>query len=249
MKRIVSGVLLGLVLTFTNTAAFAQDEAAESPWSANTTVSLFSKYMFRGIKLYDAPGFQPSASVGYDGGELGALEGLVWAHVPTEGADVYGTNYNEIDYVLTYSQTFDDWINVSVGNAWYTYAGGEEPDSTNEFQAIVAFDTLLSPVVSFFNDYDEYQYQYYELGLSHTLTWEALGDGFNITPFVSFGFASNAVTHEAYADNGFVQATYGASFEASLGDLALVPTVAYTKGNDGFASDELWWGFSLSKDF
>lgn len=228
-------------------------QAEESkPWSVSAATALYSDYMFRGFDLYDGTSIQPNLGAKYDTG-FGTIGGSLWMHLSGEG-DRQDEKFTELDETLTYT------INVGaatlqLGNAWYTYPDdSDEIVDTAEVFGVVSiddssFNTLfsLTPTLSVYHDYREFDAQYYELNFSHTVEPEWLGEGFNATPFVAFGFASNA--EKVYDNNGLVQITWGVSSTVPLGELSLIPSVNYTHKVDDATVNELWFGTSLAVEF
>ncbi|MCB0351986.1 MAG: hypothetical protein KDD64_00625 [Bdellovibrionales bacterium] len=238
--KLILALLLSLFVSLGSTAA------EEKSWSVDTSVGFFSDYMFRGFNLYDGLSIQPTIGASYSfGDDLGSLGGTWWAHLPGEGDENGNSDDSEFDYTLSYDNSFGPF-GVSTGFIWYTY-----PDSsvnaTTEYYVSVAYDSVLNPTVSVYKDFDEFDSEYYELAFSETLEWSALGDGFNVTPFVVFAFASSA--EKVYADDGFVHSTFGVSFDASLGDVTLSPTVNVTQAADDATEDEVWTGVTFGYSF
>lgn len=228
-------------------AAGAEDSAPEKNWSVDLNTSFLTDYMFRGVNLYDGASIQPSVGVNYDTGDYGSLSSSVWAHFSAEGEESAGEKFTEIDYTLSYAINFGK-VGLSVGHLWYTYPRDSDGiDNSNELFASIEVDTFLTPTFSVFHDYDEFDAQYYELGISHTIETDWLGDGFNITPYVTTGFASHA--EKVYADNGFVQVTFGTSFDAKLGDVTVTPSLNVTRESDDFADNEFWVGTNFAWSF
>lgn len=250
MKKVFS-IAAGLLCC----VGIAQAEEPAKAWSVDTSVGLYSDYMFRGFDLYRGAAIQPSAGVNYDTG-YGKLTGSLWMHISGDGDTADATAFTEIDETLSYSYDFKP-VTFKVGNVWYTYPDGtdEIKDTPEVFTSVVLDDSeynpwfTLSPSFSFYHDWREFHAQYYELGLSHQCTPEEwLGKGFNATPFVAFGFASNA--EKVYdKESGLVQITYGISSTIPFGDLSLVPSVNYTHGTDKLTVDRFWFGGSLNYSF
>ena len=236
-------LLLCLVLAVSLQTSIEEVNAEESPLSVDLSTGLYSDYMFRGFNLYDGIAIQPSLGTSYDLGDAGTLGANVWAHLSGEG-DRQAEKFTEVDYTLSYDISLGI-ASIGLGHVWYTFPDSDDGiDDSAEFFASISFDTLLSPSFSFYHDYDAFDAQYYELGLSHTLECSYLGEGFNITPFVNFGFASNA--EKVYADSGgLVQITYGAYFDLDLGDIAVTPSINYTNESDDAASNEFWVGLAF----
>lgn len=250
MKRI--GSFLAVLSLLAVSISSAQAEESKGPWAVDASVGLFSDYMWRGFNLYDGTSIQPALNVAYDS-DWGQTSGNLWMHLSGEN-DNGPEKFTELDATIAHAITFEP-LTLKVGAVWYTYPDDDDNiDNTGEFFGVVSLDDselngvfTLSPTVSVYHDYDEYDAQYYELGLSHAFATDALGEGFEVTPFVAFGFASNAEKY--YADDGVVQATYGVSLNAQVGDLAVVPTIARTSEMDDNAKSEFWFGTNFTYSF
>ncbi len=241
-KKILAFVLcVGAVLP----CAYAEDGG---PLTVETTVGVYTDYMWRGFNLYDDMSLQPSIDVSYDTGSIGTLGVNGWMHISMD-QDEEQNEFTEYDLTPYWEMSFDK-LTVSAGFLFYFYPNEDEeniPD-TSEVFASISYDTLLSPTLKFYHDYDEFNYQYYELGLSHTFEIAELGEGFNLTPSIAIGFADSA--EDVYADDsGLVQITYGISMEAPLGNMTVTPGVYYTQEDDDALEDEWWGGFSLAYSF
>ena len=246
---LVSG-LVSAAVAFSGSLAWAQDaeteEQEENPLALTLSTAFMTDYMWRGFDLYDGSSIQPEVEASYSLGEYGAITGDVWAHLPAEG-DRQDEKFSEVDYTLEYGITFEPF-ELAVGHYWYSYP----TDNTNsmkrtaEYYATAALlDTPLNPTLGFYQDYDEYDNQYYELGFSHTIECPALlGEGFNMTPYATFGFASNS--EKVYADDGLVHITVGASFNLKLGDIDVIPSINYTFEDDDALRNQFWSGVAFS---
>lgn len=244
MKRLIASLIA--VMLSTSTGAIGQ-EAAERPWSLDVTTSFYSDYMFRGFNLYDGVSVQPSVAGTYTFGDFGTVGGSVWAHLSSEG-DRKQESFTEVDYTLTHTITFDP-ISFTIGHAWYTYPRDQYGLSvpSNELFLVVGLDAFLSPSLSIYQDYREFDTQYYEISLSHEAALPFLGEGALATPFMSVGFASNG--EKIYEDDGLVQLTTGVAFDAKVGELNLQPSLNYTYGVDDNTVNEFWIGTKLSYSF
>jgi len=235
---------IALIFAFTSPAR-AEDK---SPWSAEAGMGFYSDYISRGTNLYDGVSLQPSLSGAYDLGDYGSLGGSLWMHLSGEGEEGASEKFTELDSTLNYTLDLDP-ITLKAGHIWYSYPNdSDELVDTAEFFAGIAVDTVLSPSLTVYWDYREVDFQYYELGFSHKIKSECESSDLNLTPFVNFGFASDS--EKIYADDGFVQATFGVYSELPLGEQAtLVPIISYTSESDDNADNEFWFGFNLKYAF
>lgn len=243
-----------------NTAA---QSTAESPWSFSTRTGFYSAYLYRGIEIYSGASIQPSVGAFYSLGDYGTLGGSVWMHIsgesdsrPISFFDEQGNfietrqrpAFFELDPTISYDFTYDI-ATFSAGHIWYTdpgsgeniktYVNGQKafvnetaPDS-GEIYAGVSLDLPLEPQFTFYHDYRALEYQYYTLAFRHKFTCAALGEGFNITPFTQFGFASNASDDLLiYNRNGLEHINVGISTVAKLGIFQVKPNLTYIFAND-----------------
>lgn len=245
-----AAALLGIgLLASTAPLAHAEDAPAadataaeEGPLSIDLTASVVTDYMFRGQNLYDGIAIQPYAAVTFDTG-VGSIGGSLWMHLPAEG-DRQDEKFTELDESLWYEIGLEP-VTLKVGHLWYTYPDDSDPiKDTAEFFASVALDdsewnpVSLAPTLTYYKDYREIDYNIFELGMSHKIETDALGKGFNTTPYVTFGFVSNGDT--VYEDDGLAYVNVGTSFELALGDITVVPSLNYTFEVDDNTTNEFW---------
>lgn len=222
------------------TQAYAESDLL----SVGASVDVASDYMFRGFNLYDGISVQPAVDLGFDFGDLGSLNLSTWGHLSAEGGQSASEKFTEVDYTLSYSYSMD-MVALSVGHAFYTYPrSSDDIEDTAEVFGSVGLDVPLAPTLTVFHDYEEFDTEYYELSFSHEVTTDALGEGFNATPYVAFGFATNS--EKVYADDGLVQVTTGLSFATTVGDFDVVPSLNYTFESDDALDNEFWAGISFA---
>lgn len=250
IKKLVLLSVASLSALVSPLAASAEDGA--SPLTVSSSIGFYTDYMFRGTNLYEGTSIQPAITVTYDTG-MGQLSGGLWMHLSGE-SDRQEDKYTELDETLAYQFSVDA-LTFKFGHLWYTYPDSDDniDDTAEFFAAMVINDADINPILSLtptfsvYRDYDLYDATYYELGLSHTFAIESLGSGFNIAPFVAFGFASDA--EKLYANDGLVQTTFGVNFTATLGDVQVVPSINVTRESDDNAVNEFWVGTSLIYNF
>ncbi|MCB0325723.1 MAG: hypothetical protein KDD69_19210 [Bdellovibrionales bacterium] len=155
----------------------------------------------------------------------------------------------EVDPAVNYDLTLGI-ATFSVGHIWYTdphegttdiILGGQEIDvgpaapDTAEFYGGIALDVLGQPSLTVYHDYRRFEYQYYALQFSENLDEEMLGDffgeGFNLTPYALFGFATSA--DEVYNDkSGLKHVNVGVRSTMFLGNIRVTPILQYNFGTD-----------------
>lgn len=247
------GLLIGAALICFSAESAVADEEASKPLTLDTTVGVVSDYMFRGFNLYDGTAIQPAATLTYDTG-AGKVAGNLWMHLSAEG-DRQAEKFTEIDGTVSYQIELAP-ATLKVGHIWYTFPDNSDAivDSAEFFANVVFDDSEFNPLFSVtpsFTVYEDYRAvdgQDDELSFSHLFEPEALGKGFNATPYVTFGFATNS--DKVYDDDsGLMQVTYGVSSELALGDFSVVPSLNYTSKVDDATVNEFWFAGNLNYSF
>ncbi len=215
------------------------------PVSFDLSSDFLTDYIFRGQNLFDGTSIQPSGTGAFSLGEAGSLSANIWAHLSAEGGSrSKEEKFTEIDYTLGYEVSLG-MIGLGVGHIWYTFPdGGDAIANTEEFYASIAVDTVLSPSLTVYKDYDEFDSVYYALGFGHDIECEKLGEGFAVSPSLTFGFASNA--DKVYADNsGLMHVTAGLGMEFPLGVFTVSPSFNYNFEVDDSTSNEFFVGVGV----
>lgn len=242
IKKLMPALLMFILAGTENIKA---DQGEDKPWAVETSVSVYSDYMFRGFNYYRGTSIQPSITGTYDS-PIGEFAANLWMHFSAEGSsEKKGQAFTEFDQTLSYTYS-TEFIAATTGLAWFTYPdSSDDIPSTGEVFAALAFNTFLNPVISFYHDYDEFDYQYYELGFSHT--FEEIWESASLTPYIGIGFASNA--QKLYADDGLVQTTTGLALTLPAGSLSIEPNINYTFESDDNAVNRFWFGVNLTFAF
>ncbi|MDA8165341.1 MAG: hypothetical protein M0017_09980 [Desulfobacteraceae bacterium] len=169
-KTMREAMLLVGVAAFGLLTAPAFAEEADKP-TANATVGLFSKYVWRGEELsHDSLVIQPSLTVGYKG-----FSANVWNNADTHvderlkalSNDTSKGNFdmNETDFTLAY-----DWSVGKLGfSAGYIYYNLELAEDTQEVFLKSSVDTFLKPTITVYRDIAGTPYWYVTGAISHSL--------------------------------------------------------------------------------
>lgn len=229
-------------------SVFGASLHADDALSVDANVGVYTDFIFRGVNLFDGTSYQPGVGLAYDLGEAGVLSATAKAYLQGEGANrTSAERFTRIDYTVDYTYDFGI-VDATVGHIFFTFPDSDDNiDDTNEIFARIALDLPLNPTYTFYHDYDRDNSNYYTVDISHTIECPALGDGFNMTPYVVAGFANSA--NGVYAKDGHVHTTFGVTMDLSLGDISVVPGFHYTRGSDTVAADAFFAGTTLSYTF
>jgi len=144
--------------------ALAQTALAEIKVSGDAYVGVFDKYLWRGYN------FSENSAVAQGGMDLSAngLTVSYWTNGQfkddngLQGGDAY-----ETDITLDYSMDLGELVSLSAGNIYYTLDGLND---TNELYLGVTLNTLLSPTLKAYYDWDEIKdSRFYTLSIGHSL--------------------------------------------------------------------------------
>ncbi len=140
--------------------------------SGDAYVGYFSKYVWRGI---DLSGGMPVVQSGVDLSAKGFTLSY-WTNVATSNDDVdndgihdfEGGQGTENDLILNYAIPVGEIATINVGNIYYMV---DNFSDTNEVYAGATFNTLLSPTVKIFYDWDQAEENglFYTASVSHSL--------------------------------------------------------------------------------
>ena len=244
-KKIIGQTLM---IIFALVAVTTPSNAQDKSWGINATAGFYTDYIFRGKTVYDGTSIQPSVTAFYDLESLGVIGGNVWFQLPGETNEP-PEKFREVDYTLFYDFTMDI-ATLSLGHIWYTFPGEEEGFiETQEFYVGVSADVPLNPSLTFYNDYDEAEYQYYTLRLSESFSFPSVTDELVYRPYVTFAFATSADDGPIlYEDEGLVHVDIGIALELQVGDILLVPNFNVTLETDDGATNEFWFGIDVGFD-
>ncbi len=214
--------------------------SAQTTISVDTSFAYESEYVFRGVQFADSS-FQPSVEIGYSSFYLGT-----WINSPIVDRDAQFLN--EIDFYGGFGFDLGKKLSLDVGLTYYWFP--EEPSAdaqTRELYLGAAADTMLSPEVYFFYDFD-----------LDTFTVEgAVGHSFKLGESVDSPLALDVGAYLAYVapklgSNGVY---FGGSADISY---VLSPYTAFSLGvrSSGISSEigngrtgNIWWGMSFSAGF
>jgi hypothetical protein len=244
MKRnLKKNIAAFLVATFAYVACSVMPAYAnEEKPSADFSLSALSAYIWRGQELSrDSIVVQPSMTVSYRG-----LSANLWGNLDTDPyAAQDDTKWTETDFTLSYGKGFG-MLSVEGG---YIYYGLDDCDDSQELFLTLSLDTLLSPGLTVYREFDNYEHWYFLLGISHS---------FEITEAVSLEL-SGSVSYlksldadaypeiDSYAPTGdklenFHDGVISASLPIAVAEyITITPSLSYTFALSSDASDEMEW--------
>ena len=216
-------ILLGaLALGVASIASTGTVLAEEEKPTADASVALLSKYVWRGYELSkDSLVIQPSLTVGYKG-----FAANLWGNLDTDqkGASDDSFNWNETDFTLSYDGAYEK-LGYSIG---YIYYDLDDADDTQEIYAGLSYDILLSPSITVYRDIANIPGYYVNLGISHS---------FPITDKYALDLGASAGYYN-YSDND-----YSALHDGLLSASMTFPVNEYLS-----VTPEIHYSFPLSDD-
>ena len=157
MSVLVAAVLVGIL---------AGSSLAEEPKvSGFASVDVMSNYVWRGIKVSNSWVVQPSVGIGY-----GGFAANIWGNYDsdvaeaTSNGDTSHGEMTEVDVTLSYTKTFDK-LTLGGGYIYYAFDGFND---TQEVYVTASYDTLLSPALTVYYDYDEGNGAFIIASIGHT---------------------------------------------------------------------------------
>jgi hypothetical protein len=214
---ILTGALtLGIVGMASIGTALAEDKP-----SADASVALLSKYVWRGYELSkDSLVIQPSVTVGYKGFAVN-----LWGNLDTDDANMTTDtfNWNETDFTLSYDGAYEK-LGYSIGYIYYDLEG----DDSQEIYAGLSYDIMLSPALTVYRDFDNYKGYYVNLGIGHS---------FSITDKYALDLGASAGYYN-YDDTSY----------SALHDGLLSASMTFPVNDYLSFTPEVYYSFPLSSD-
>jgi hypothetical protein len=109
--------------------------------SGEASIGIYNSYMWRGFELHEDVAIQPSVGITY-----GAFGANLWSDYNADIKEAV-----ETDLTLNYTHSIDK-IGFDIG---YIYYGLDGATDTQEIYFAVSYDTLLSPSLTLYYDFDE----------------------------------------------------------------------------------------------
>jgi uncharacterized protein (TIGR02001 family) len=205
----------------------------EGETEGSASVSIMSSYVWRGVQFSnDDLVVQPSVGIAAKGFSVN-----FWSNYNTDTQEL-----DETDITLDFSNSIDK-IGYSVGYIFYALDGF--PD-TQEVYGSVSYDTILSPSVGLYWDYDETDSIFVNLAVGHDF---AVG-AYTLSAGASLGyyFYDNA-------EDDWQNFEVSLSTSIPVGPFSIDPMIAYSAGlyEDKSAGveldDEFYGGVALGYSF
>lgn len=198
-----------------------------------------SKYIWRGQNLVDGPVLQPEGSLSYQG-----WTGTVWANYDADEGD----EWTELDYTLDYTTSLGvlasslEILSVSVGYTYYTFPNLDADDDSHEVYAGLSLDTLLSPSLTVYYDFEQGDGMYYEAAIAHSFSLGA--------PVLSLGGSVGYNDGQWGYESSFSAAGLSVGLDVPVTKaLTWNATAAVSLALDSQYEDEFYGGVGLSVGF
>lgn len=221
MLSLGSLTLAGILCTgIAASTAWAEEEKP----TADLSVSVLSKYVWRGLEMSDdSIVIQPDVAIAYKGFSLD-----VWGNLDTDVKDDTGvpdensSSWTETDLTLAYTASCDQ-AEYTIG---YIYYGLDVLEDTQEIFASVTLKTLLSPTLAIYRDYDAAPGWYFTLGVSQSVP---VTEKLALDLGAQVGYYDFDDDMEAGFDNGFHDGLLSASMTFPVGEyFAVTPEIYYS---------------------
>jgi hypothetical protein len=224
----VALMMIGVGLVATSEAAIEVE--------GDVYAGVFDKYLWRG---FDLSGGSPVAQAGADLSS-GGFTFSYWSNWQLKddivlGSEVDSGEITETDIILDYSTDLGEMLSVSIGDIWYQLDGAED---TNELYVSATVNTLLSPTLSVYWDWDECKEEglYFTLGVSHSLDLME-GLALNLGALVGYNQHSDYAVGDY---SGFHNYELSASLDYALtGALSVSPSFTFSSGIDDDAKEAI----------
>ena len=212
-------VILGITAASLLTAAGIPAAMAEEAPSADASVGLYSKYVWRGFELRDdSIVIQPSLSISYMG-----FSANLWANLDTDLVGSDTNKWNETDLTLSYDGAHEK---LGYGVGWIYYALDSAND-TQEIYATLSYDVLLAPSLTLYYDIDDFSGDWYaNFSIGHSF---AVTESASLDLGLAVGYSDNDTYNEFH--DGLISAS-----------------MSFPVGKYVSITPELYYSFALSDE-
>jgi len=249
-------------------------KAEEAKPVMDATVSTLNQYVWRGQELTrKSVVIQPSLTAGYKGFSVNLWGNLDTNPYSRTDASYSGT-WTETDFTLSYSKS----IGIITAGAGYIYYGFAAPNAdapdpldAQEIYASIGINTLLSPILTVYKEFDHYHQWYFLLGISHLFKISDI-IGLKLSASASYLKSEDGTTYPEISDQGlstddkfnnFHDGVLSVSLPiATAKYVTITPTVSWIfplsddaknemkfRSKDGDSDNFLVWGVSMGFSF
>jgi opacity protein-like surface antigen len=191
MKKI-SVLVVAVVVCLVSMVSVAK---AASDVTGDVYIGMSNKYLFRGVDLSDNKWVsQFGADLSYKGFTLSYWSNLLTKRFAGSPTGFKAGDITETDITLNYNYSPIDLLSFNVGNTFYSL---EALNDTNELYLKTTVNTLLSPTLSIYWDYDEASKAglFYTFGVGHTFAVNK-NLGLNLGALVSYNQENWSVSED-----------------------------------------------------
>ncbi|MFH1645696.1 MAG: TorF family putative porin [Candidatus Omnitrophota bacterium] len=240
--------LLLLVFLFSrvSVASGLEQKALLSDLEVSAGASIYSEYIWRGMKIDDDPVIQSDLSLGYKGLSVG-----IWSSLGLDGDDA--NDSDEIDYTVSYSYDCSKLgvpTSFELGGTYYDFPSADT--FSYEFFLGASVGCLLSPALYWYHDFADEgsgggdgDYVEFSIGYEQQIM------SFPISLVLGSHVGYN---HELFIEGEGLDIGAEASLDISIKDnISLIPTIGYSvpfedleDASDGNQNDEFYAGCSLN---
>lgn len=239
---IAAGVVVCGMTSQASAGTLLGDYLSDSGIDVEVSASLdyYNQYIWRGQRLDGDDVLQPGFAVTIGGFEMG-----LWGSYDMANKDGLASDEQDAWVAYTYAM---DALSITVGHTWYNFSEGGT--SSKEVYASIGYDTLLSPTLSVYHDYEDGKAavsggngNYYTFDVSHSLTlMEDAGISLDLAAVVG-------VYDGQWYDDG-VHVTPSIGLTIPLTDnVTISPSVSYNANLSGdienAVEDEAYFGVSV----
>ena len=239
MKKAIALLLLS-VFAF---SAQAEDEKA---WALSLDQTFSDKYVWRGQQLNGEGVNQGSADFSYDLGDMGTFGINVWYNLDLDNENDEAGNFSEVDYTVYWEKSYGAFT-LGAGHIYYDFSE-QNPGlgSTREVYVSVGYDTLLSPSVTVYYDYEDVDGFYVDFSIGHSFDLGVADMTLDLGAHI--GWADDDMTDAYYNGDGGGFSDYSITAAVNIPvteNITITPSVMYyalmaDANSDDDANDDLY---------
>ncbi|MBF0274021.1 MAG: hypothetical protein HQK84_02190 [Nitrospinae bacterium] len=216
--------ILLFAFVFSLSLFFGKITSAEEskPFTIGTDQGFYSDYTWRGTYI-NKSAWQGDVYITL----LDSLTFNVWYNMPTQNDNANKSSFTEVDYTIDYAFSYEGW-SFDIGHITFDFpkTPAGSISTTNEAFLTIGYDTMLSPTLGIYYDYDKTDGIYFQFDVSHSeeiSDWATLNfgitQGYAVDEGPDTGKNTSGTQYFQYYDknSGFTSTELSAGIDISLG--------------------------------
>ena len=217
----------------------------ELPLRYESGAEIGSELLFRGIRYYNGAYLTPYVALFNPLDKKSDIVFQLLGNFPLQG-ERDGRRFYELSPSIFYQKTSGPGT-ASFGGIGYFYDGNytPPPGNTAEIFGSLAFDAVLNPTFTIFQDIDESRSRYFEFEIKHDMPWDFYDASLIFSPYFVAGY-SFRTSEKVYGSDGLNHYALGVKAKIKREWGILQPRIEVVTAKDELTVDTVLFSLLVS---